>query len=174
MSMLFFHFDGTDNSPNDAYSPEYRISSITNVLKSHVLLGGRVKNHIDITSTHLPHRSFYYAGIGTYGNWLEQKVNAAFAIESGHVANILNRATTDFKNHYNQSTKQIVLIGFSRGAALARRFAALITPFIDRPIIIEAVIDTLASIGLPNLDNTQRPQSEVVFEHGKAFIARYT
>ena len=166
MSILFFHFDGTDNSPNNAYAPEHSISSITNVLKSHVLLGGRVKNHIDITPTYLPHRSFYYAGIGTYGNWLEQKVNAAFAIESGHVANILNRAINDFKNYYNQSIRHIVLIGFSRGAALARRFAALITPFIDRPIIIEAVIDTVASIGWPNLDIAQRPRTEVVFEHG--------
>jgi hypothetical protein len=49
MSTLFFHFDGTDNSPNDTYAPEHSVSSITNVLKSHLLLGGRVKNHIDIT-----------------------------------------------------------------------------------------------------------------------------
>ncbi|RBP83264.1 T6SS phospholipase effector Tle1-like catalytic domain-containing protein [Marinomonas rhizomae] len=166
MSMLFFHFDGTDNSPNDAYAPVHSLSSITNVLKSHLLLGGRIQNHINSTPTHSPHRSFYYAGIGTYGSWLEQKVNAAFAIESGHVANILNRALNDFKRHYNQSIKQIVLIGFSRGAALARRFAALITPHIDRPIIIETVIDTVASIGLPNLDSTKRPSTEVVFEHG--------
>ena len=156
MSTLFFHFDGTDNSPDDAYAPEHSVSSITNVLKSHRLLGGRVNNH----------RSFYYAGIGTYGHWLEQKINAAFAIESGHVATILNRALHDFKHHYTRSTRHIVLIGFSRGAALARRFAALITPLIDRPIIIEAVIDTVASIGWPNLDTTQRPTTDVVFEHG--------
>lgn len=166
MSMLFFHFDGTDNSPNDAYAPEHSISSITNVLKSHLLLGGRLNNHIDSPSSHLPYRSFYYAGIGTYGSWLEQKLNAAFAIEAGHVANILNRALNDFKKHYNQSIRHIVLIGFSRGAALARRFAALITPLIDRPIIIEAVIDTVASIGWPNLGTTQRPTTDVVFEHG--------
>ncbi|MCW8354471.1 DUF2235 domain-containing protein [Marinomonas pontica] len=166
MSMLFFHFDGTDNSPNDAYAPEHILSSITNVLKSHLLLGGRVQNHTNTTPNHLPHRSFYYAGIGTYGSWLEQKLNAAFAIESGHVANILSRALNDFKNHYTPSIKQIVLIGFSRGAALARRFAALITPLIERPIIIEAVIDTVASIGWPNLDKAQRPSTEVVFEHG--------
>ncbi|MBU0810691.1 MAG: DUF2235 domain-containing protein, partial [Gammaproteobacteria bacterium] len=94
------------------------------------------------------------------------KINAAFAIESGHIANILHRALNDFKNYYTQSIRHIVLIGFSRGAALARRFAALITPLIDRPIIIEAVIDTVASIGWPNLDILQRPQTEVVFEHG--------
>jgi hypothetical protein len=176
--MLFFHFDGTDNSPNNAYSPEHSISSITNVLKPHMLLGGHVKNHIDITTTHLPHHSFYYAGIGTYGNWLAQKINAAFAIESGHIANILHRALNDFKNYYNQSIRHIVLIGFSRGATLATRFAALITPLIDRPIIFETVINTVASIGWPNLNIAQRPQTEVVFEHGhtllRELIARYT
>ncbi|WP_063331603.1 DUF2235 domain-containing protein [Marinomonas sp. TW1] len=55
-------------------------------------------------------------------------MNAAFAIESGHIAHILDHALNDFKEHYQQSTQQIVLIGFSRGAALARRFATLITP----------------------------------------------
>ncbi|MGO2355528.1 MAG: T6SS phospholipase effector Tle1-like catalytic domain-containing protein [Marinomonas foliarum] len=67
---------------------------------------------------------------------------------------------------YNQSINYIVLIGFSRGAALARRFAAQISPLIDRSIIIEAVIDTVASIGWPNLDITKRPTTDVVFEHG--------
>lgn len=99
MSTLFFHFDGADNSPNDAYAPEHSISSITNVLKSHLLLGDHLNNHIDSTPSHLPYRSFYYAGIGTYGSWIEQKLNAAFAIEAGLVANILNRAINDFKNH---------------------------------------------------------------------------
>ncbi|MGO3738701.1 MAG: T6SS phospholipase effector Tle1-like catalytic domain-containing protein [Marinomonas foliarum] len=166
MSMLFFHFDGTDNSPNDAFAPAHSVSSITNVLKSHLLLGGQLQPQTNSAPTHSPHRSFYYAGIGTYGSWLEQKLNAAFAIESGHVAKILNRAINDFKNHYNQSINHIVLIGFSRGAALARRFASLISPLIDRSIIIEAVIDTVASIGWPNLDITKRPTTDVVFEHG--------
>ncbi|RDL44065.1 hypothetical protein DN730_10540 [Marinomonas piezotolerans] len=166
MSMLFFHFDGTDNCPNDAYASSSSIISITNVLKSHLLLGGRIKDHPGVTPTHSTHRSFYYAGIGTYGHWFEQKFNAAFAIETGHVATILNRALQDFKAHYNTATSHIVLIGFSRGAALARRFAALITPLLDRAIIIEAVLDTVASIGWPNLEVTQRPTTDVVFEHG--------
>jgi uncharacterized protein (DUF2235 family) len=153
MSMLFFHFDGTDNSPNVAFAPEHSLSSITNVLKSHLLLGGRVKHPIDITPTHFPHRSFYYPGVGTYGNWLEQKINAAFAIETGHVAEILHSALNDFKKHYHLFIRHIVLIGFSRAAVLARRFAALITPLIDRPIIIEAII----SIGWPPYTNNASP-----------------
>ena len=83
MSTLFFHFDGTENDLDDAFAPADSASSLTNVLKSHLLLG--VQPH---------HRSFYYAGIGTYGNWLEQRFNAAFAIENGH---ILHSALRDFK-----------------------------------------------------------------------------
>ena len=49
---------------------------------------------------------------------------------------------------------------------MARRFAALLTPLVNQPIIIEAVFDTVASIGWPNLDATQRPQTDVVFEDG--------
>ena len=61
MSILFFHFDGTDNDPDDAFAPANNVYSITNVLKSHLILG-----------LHTHHRSFYYAGIGTYGGWLER------------------------------------------------------------------------------------------------------
>ncbi|MBM6551065.1 T6SS phospholipase effector Tle1-like catalytic domain-containing protein [Marinomonas ostreistagni] len=166
MSTLFFHFDGTGNSPQDAFTPPDQLSSITNVLKSHLLLGGQLKHHQGLSPRHLDHKTFYYPGIGTYGSWLEQTFNAAFAVEAGHIAQILNRAMQDFQQHYDHTIKHIVLIGFSRGAALARRFAALITPLLDRPIILEAIIDTVASIGWPNLDSSQRPHTDVVFEHG--------
>lgn len=82
------------------------------------------------------------------------------------MATILNRAMLDFQCHYHDAIERIVLIGFSRGAALARRFAALINPFISKPIVIEAVMDTVASIGMPNLNPNQRPANEVVFEVG--------
>ena len=165
MSTLFFHFDGTDNRPEDAYAPVTTTSSITNVLKSHLLLGGQLNQSTRLT-TSANHKTFYYPGIGTYGHWLEQKFNAAFAIENGHVAHILNAALDDFHTHYHHDIQHIVLIGFSRGAALARRFASLIIPYLERPIIIEALMDTVASIGWPNLDSTQRPTTDVVFEHG--------
>ncbi|SBT18940.1 hypothetical protein MGA5115_03101 [Marinomonas gallaica] len=166
MSILYFHFDGTDNSPSDAPQSALSSVSISNVLKSHLLLGGH--SALGTTHSRLPNNShsFYYSGIGTYGNWLEQKLNAAFAIESGDVAMILNEALRDFDAHFSSNIQHVVLIGFSRGAALARRFAALINAKLDTPIVIEAIMDTVASIGLPNIDKAKRPNNEVVFEYG--------
>ena len=158
MSILFFHFDGTGNSPAEAANFTADSASLTNVLKSHVLLteGGLAPTD----------HSFYYAGVGTYGTKLAQWANSGFAFEAADIADILRRALLDFQCHYHANVERVVLIGFSRGAALARRFAALIDPFLVRPIVIEAVMDTVASIGWPNLDKQRRPTQDVVFEHG--------
>lgn len=60
-----------------------------------------------------------------------------------------------------------MVTGFSRGTALARRFASTINGWVqNRQIIIEGVIDTVAAIGLPNMNQQDRPTSAVVFEHG--------
>ncbi|WP_067223308.1 phospholipase effector Tle1 domain-containing protein [Marinomonas gallaica] len=166
MSVLFFHFDGTCNAPSDAYAPPNADESISNVLKSHLLLGGELDNSNGRLSIPSSNRSFYYAGVGTYGSALERWLNAGFAFENADVANILQRALLDFQCHYHVKIEAIVLIGFSRGAALARRFAALINPFVQGAVVIEAVMDTVASIGWPNLDKTQRPTHDVVFEYG--------
>lgn len=166
MTILFFHFDGTTNSPEDAYAQADQDESISNVLKSHLLMGGGLNASDGRLNVDSPNRSFYYSGIGTYGSALERWLNASFAFENADVAQILTRAMLDFQCHYHSAVEKIVLIGFSRGAALARRFAALINPFVARPMVIEAVMDTVASIGLPNLDPTQRPANEVVFEEG--------
>lgn len=165
MSILFFHFDGTDNEPADAFSTD---ESISNVLKSHLLLGGCIGEEAQSGQVQRDSswRSFYYPGIGTYGSSLERWLNAGFAFEGADVAQILRRALIDFQCHFHSSIKCIVLIGFSRGAALARRFATLINEFLPYPMVIEAVMDTVASIGLPNLDRSERPKCEVVFEHG--------
>lgn len=166
MTILFFHFDGTNNGPEDAYSRPDQDESISNVLKSHLLMGGGLKTADGRLGVCSPNRSFYYSGIGTYGSPLERWLNASFAFENADVAQILSRALLDFQCHYHDAIDKIVLIGFSRGAALARRFASLINPYVAKPIVIEAVIDTVASIGLPNLDPTKRPTNEVVFEDG--------
>lgn len=165
MSILFFHFDGTNNAPSDAFAPIHQDESITNVLKSHLLLGGGLNIADGRLSSNLPYRSFYYAGIGTYGNALERWLNASFAFEYADVARILNQAMDDFRSHFHGGIKRIVLIGFSRGAALARRFAALIDPLLNQPIVVQAVMDTVASIGWPSLDKSKRPSHDVVFEY---------
>ena len=166
MTILFFHFDGTCNDPADAEGYHEQDVSITNVLKSHLLLGGNLSSTSRASRLPSGNVSFYYSGVGTYGaRWLRY-LNAGLAIEQGDVGHILTNALIDFQGHYHSNVSAIVLIGFSRGAALARRFAALIEPWLDRPIVIEAVMDTVASIGLPNLDANVRPNHDVVFEYG--------
>ncbi|MFT7138957.1 MAG: hypothetical protein ACJAYE_001701 [Candidatus Azotimanducaceae bacterium] len=170
--LLIFNFDGTDNEPADAIQDKnffgsIEDSSITNVLKIHLLLGGTLQNKTGNTQLKKGTRTFYYNGVGTYGNFFERKYNAGLAKESADVSTILRLARKDFRDHYVQEDiDYIVVVGFSRGAALARRFASIISDEVTANIIVEAVFDTVASIGLPNLSSRERPTTEVVFEHG--------
>lgn len=170
-NILFFNFDGTDNEPADAMQDKrlhgkIEDDSITNILKFHLLLGGSLTCENGQTDLGEGSKSFYYNGIGTYGNFFQRKFNAGLAREGADVATILNKAKSDFENNFNDEIEYIVLTGFSRGAALARRFAAIINHKVKRKIIIEGVFDTVASIGLPNLRREDRPESEVLFEQG--------
>ncbi|WP_045855646.1 phospholipase effector Tle1 domain-containing protein [Teredinibacter purpureus] len=168
--ILYFNFDGTNNAPEDAvqdknHRGDPEDNGITNVLKFHLLLGGTLKEKTGSTSLEGGSRTFYYHGIGTYGNFFERKFNAGLAANATDVKKIIRLALADFNEHYSESCDYVVLTGFSRGAALARRFAALINDLVgDRKIIIEGVFDTVASIGIPNLSKKDRPKSEVVFE----------
>lgn len=172
--VLFFNFDGTDNEPADAMQDKNFMgttedSSITNILKFHLLLGGNLREKTGDTRLKNGSRSFYYNGVGTYGNYFERKFNAGLANESADVSTIIRLARMDFDEHFVKKGgyDYIVVTGFSRGAALARRFASTINDQVgNKPIIIEAVFDTVASIGLPNMNMEDRPTSEVVFEHG--------
>jgi len=72
--LLIFNFDGTDNGPVDAIQTKkffgaIEDSSITNVLKIHLLLGGTLQKKPGSTLLKSGSRSFYYNGIGTYGNF---------------------------------------------------------------------------------------------------------
>lgn len=170
--ILFFNFDGTDNEPADAiqnknFFGSIEDSSITNVLKIHLLLGGTLQKKTGNTPLKGGSRTFYYNGVGTYGNFFERKYNAGLAKESADVSTILRLARKDFHDHYDPNTiDYLVVVGFSRGAALARRFAAIISNEVKPNTIVEAVFDTVASIGLPNLSSRERPTTDVVFEHG--------
>jgi hypothetical protein len=172
--ILYFNFDGTSNQPEDAIQKLSAVKStienenISNVLKFHLLLGGQLKTVNDHETTIHTNgsKSFYYQGVGTYGSFPARLINSALAPEKCDVANILNMAKESFKANFNESVDYIVLTGFSRGAALARRFASIINDEVGRKIIIEAVCDTVASIGKPNLSKTDRPKNAVVFEKG--------
>jgi len=170
---LIFCFDGTDNDPNDA-KPEKewfglfgsKDNSVSNVFKLHLFFGGDLLNNPTSNEQH----SFYYSGVGTYGSWLRQKVNAALAPEKLDVRTILNKAGGDLQKHY-QAGDRIYVFGFSRGAALARRFASLVRKYVptigdaEQAVRFLGVFDTVASIGVPNLEDDQKPRTNVVFEN---------
>ncbi len=171
---LIFCFDGTNNHPRDAKQErewfglgDIEDNGITNILKLHVLFGGNLSNDASTAKQH----SHYYSGVGTYGNRIQQLFNAAFAPRNLDVGDIIKRAGKDLRNLYEVGD-QVFVFGFSRGAAIARRFAAVIDDYLpegaDAAGVVRfmGVFDTVASIGFPNLDDETRPVSDVVFEDG--------
>ena len=122
MKNLIFCFDGTSNDPTDAeqkttHTGGIEDRSISNILKLHLLFGGDLK---DGNAHGLPQLSLYYPGVGTYGNPVKRILNAGLALKDP--GRIINEAIDDLKKHY-QSGDRIFIFGFSRGAAIARRFA---------------------------------------------------
>ncbi len=167
-------FDGTCNDPEDAKQGrnlkfELKDSSITNIFKLHLLLGGEPERGKHAFKDQL---CFYYPGVGTYGHKLHQLFNAALALPNQDVGHIIRNAAKDLSESYNDGD-EVFLFGFSRGAAIARRFAAVVNENVRRyradcpeiRIRFLAVFDTVASIGLPNLDDDKKPVSDVVFEN---------
>ncbi len=165
---LIFCFDGTCNDPRDAeqdveFSGDVDDSSITNVLKLHLLFGGDLRDGQRFADQ----RSFYYSGVGTYGNKFKRIVNSLFSPEHRDVATILRAAVADVNEHYEDGDR-VAVFGFSRGAALARRFAAIVrkeSRFDGLDVHFLGAFDTVASIGRPNLDSDEKPVSDVVFEN---------
>ena len=166
-------FDGTSNHPRDARQErewfglgDMEDSSITNIVKLHLLLGGNFLN----TARNAGQHSFYYSGIGTYGNRLQRLFNVVFAPENLDVGRIINEAISDLSGVWKKGDK-VYLFGFSRGAAVARRFASILLNAglpgsKDTPSVrFLGVFDTVASLGLPNLDDEEKPVSDVVFEN---------
>ncbi|MEL0649255.1 DUF2235 domain-containing protein [Pseudoalteromonas agarivorans] len=162
---LIFNFDGTGGEPRDAeqFSSDHfkEDSSISNILKLHLLLGGKLDN--SPTTPFTNQLSFYYQGIGTKGSRLKRTLNQALAPRGDDVASILNQAMSDFKTHY-QMGDTLLLTGFSRGGALARRFAKIIEPFISTQVYL-CVFDTVASIGLSKVSKATRGAEHVIFEN---------
>ena len=93
---LIFNFDGTGNEPRDAeqFSSEHfkEDSNITNILKLHLLLGGKLE---DSPITPFANQlSFYYQGIGTKGSRLKRILNQTLAPRGDDVASILTVSYT--------------------------------------------------------------------------------
>ncbi|MGB1292464.1 MAG: phospholipase effector Tle1 domain-containing protein [Pseudoalteromonas sp.] len=162
---LIFNFDGTGNEPRDAeqFSSEHfkEDASISNILKLHLLLGGTLNNE---PATEFDSQlSFYYQGIGTQGSRLKRLLNQTLAPRDDDVASILNHAMSDFKTYY-QPGDCVLLTGFSRGAALARRFAKCLERFLTDQVYL-CVFDTVASIGLSKMTKATRGAEHVIFEN---------
>ena len=169
MKNLIFCFDGTSNEPEDAAQKEtstggVKDNSISNILKLHLLFGGDLK---DGNSHNLPQLSLYYSGVGTYGNKIKRVFNAGLALKDP--GRIIHEALDDLNKHY-QPGDNIFVFGFSRGAAIARRFATVYrkeekTKWIKANIKFMGVFDTVASIGMPDFDVDEKPPSDVTFEN---------
>lgn len=166
-------FDGTTNHPRDSKQErewfgggEIEDNGITNILKLHILFGGNLEN----TSKDNKQQCFYYSGVGTYGNKFQKIFNTLFSPETKDVKDIIITAGYDLKQNY-QEGDEIFIFGFSRGAAIARRFASVLNNYIKvkrkkPPVRFLGVFDTVAAIGFPNLDSDEKPVSDVVFENG--------
>lgn len=171
-TLLIFSFDGTSNEPKNAEQSINKQGikeddSITNIVKFHLLCGGNLARTPGQASgwVNSKQKCFYYTGIGTYGSRLQRAINALLSPEKLDVASILNQAKADFKQHFKPGDK-VLLTGFSRGGALARRFCTIISQDLPELTIYQAIFDTVASIGLPNLSRSERPKGDVIFEHG--------
>ena len=166
MKRLIFCFDGTSNDPADATQEETSTggvedNGVSNVLKLHLLLGGDLK---DGNAHNLPQLSLYYPGVGTYGNKLKRIINSGLALKDP--GRIIKEAKKDLVSHHQPGDK-IFIFGFSRGAAIARKFASVIKE--EMPTSYEVrfigVFDTVASIGMPDMNTDEQQSSDVKFEN---------
>jgi len=161
MRKLIFCFDGTCNSPQDS-DDFFEDSSISNVLKLHAFFGGKLNPMNGVNSSLNNQHSFYYSGVGTRGNWLKRKFNALFAPPYGDMNDILDEAHTDLTANFSEGD-DIYIFGFSRGAAIARMFAAQLS----HTVKFLGVFDTVAATrGSLDLNPDTFPASGIVFENG--------
>jgi hypothetical protein len=175
MKRIVLCFDGTSNEPDDAEQERSWFglggtedSSITNVLKLHLMFGGDLQGKNSFSDQ----MSFYYPGVGTYGSWLDKIRNMAFAPPDEDVGTIIKRATSDLYKNYEPGDL-VYVFGFSRGAAIARRFAGVLRDTfeaLDKPcpeVAFMGVFDTVAALKHPNIFKDHiKPASDVVFENG--------
>lgn len=149
---LVFSFDGTGNEPADADGFK-QDESISNVFKLHILLGGGIEPQPPVqTRSGRQQKAFYYNGIGTRQDGLlwgfrqaRQAVERIWPWDDP--AQILAEAEADLTAAYRPGDR-IVVFGFSRGAALARKFATILLEADERRrVAFLGVFDTVAAMG---------------------------
>ena len=176
---LVFSFDGTGNEPSDA-GDFGEDESISNVLKLHILMGGGLR--LDESSTKTPdghdQLTYYYNGIGTRDSRIaipllgsicskaKKFINQAIAPKFGDAERILREAQCDFKSVNYQKGDTLAVFGFSRGAALARKFASrILKEYPDCEVSFLGVFDTVAAMNGIHRKN-EHISSDVFFENG--------
>ena len=175
---ILIHFDGTANEPNRGdieVLAEGGDSSITNVLRLHLCAGGKLTD--EPPTRELPkvpgQHSIYLSGVGTRGNQIFRRLRQAFAFEKPQ--EIRDKAIEKVEAIYEPEDRLFVF-GFSRGAAIARKFCAVIGENglrtrggdHDPEPIVEflGVWDTVASFGTPELREDVLPDTEELLENG--------
>lgn len=177
---LVFSFDGTGNEPRDACEFKHD-ESVSNILKLHVLMGGGLKD-VDRSETRTKagalQKTRYYNGVGTQDDGetipligslvarVSSEINSVLAPSWGDARKILNHAAKDLKEMNPTENDCIAVFGFSRGAALARKFASRmleIRP--DLSIRFLGVFDTVAAMDGIHTKG-EAISSDVVFENG--------
>ena len=158
---LVFGFDGTGNAPADVGGFR-QDESISNILKLHILLGGGIEPQPALrTPSGRVQFTHYYNGIGTRLDGAtipllgrlysagRRAVNLAFAPTFSDGQAILAEASADLADAY-QPGDRIVVFGFSRGAALARKFVTALLEADDRrTVAFLGVFDTVTAMSVP-------------------------
>ncbi len=97
---------------------------------------------------------------------MRKAINSALSPSWGDARRILTQAAGDLKKLEPKEHDRIVVFGFSRGAALARRFASLTLAKYDKlKIAFLGVFDTVAAMDGVHTRG-EGTSSDVVFEHG--------
>jgi hypothetical protein len=125
--MALYAFDGTWNSEKDA--GKYDLN--TNVVRFKDLYEGP---------------SFFYQGIGTRHGLMGKIVGGAFGVGGRER---VEEAKRDLARQLAQGDREIDIVGFSRGAALAVHFANVIGDGNDLPPVrVLGVFDIVAAFGI--------------------------
>lgn len=171
-------FDGTGNQPIDAEQQLLEDGSveddnITNVLKLHLLAGGNLRaarperGDGAVAGQH----SLYFSGVGTRGSVVRRAFRKAFA---GLGPRRSIRAAREELARVYERGDTLAVFGFSRGAAIARRFVSeiaesglatrsgVVDPVPDVRLL--GVWDTVVSKGLPELETDELPEVEELGE----------
>lgn len=176
MKKIIVCFDGTGNEPEDA-DPEIddegalADENISNVLKLHLRAGGRLGDPVEAFGQ----LSLYFAGPGTRGGLLRRAVESGLAPRS--LDKIRGKALSRLRDFY-QPGDQISVFGFSRGAAIARRFVSQLqaSGLVDDvkgaasghsiPVHFVGVWDTVLSEGAPQKNQELRNPVELGEQNG--------